>query len=54
MKLQQTVLAAKREGVGDRFKIQALQVGRDIIFSVVQQTVLIHLSCDLCYDVLAT
>jgi len=38
MKLQQTVLAAKHEGVGDRFKIQALQVGRGIIFTVVQQS----------------
>jgi hypothetical protein len=40
MKLQQTVLSAKHEVVGERFKIQALQVAKGIIFSVVQQTVI--------------
>jgi len=53
MNLQQTVLSVEHEGVGDRFKIQALQVSRGIIFSVVQQSVLTHLSCDLCHDILA-
>jgi hypothetical protein len=31
IKFQQTVLSAKHEGVGDKFKIQALQVARGII-----------------------